>query len=329
MVVHGGPDFDHCYFLPELDRLGGLVPPRLLRPARPRQVGRGRPVRRTSRSGPRSRTSTGCGATSGWSRSPCSGTRGEASLAMEYAIRHPERVSHLILLDTGSGVGGRLAELRESFAAARPAEDRRDAGDRATDAYARGDLEAEAAYYRIHFRMTLRRPDLLEALVARLRCELHARRASSSRGRSSIGSTRRRPSSADWDLFPALRRLDVPTLVLHGEHDFVPSSWPRGSRRRCRARACRCCPAAATSPTSRRRRRSSRRSPASAANRPTSSTRTRAASPSPRPARGRASPASSARSRGRARPGSGAAPARARRGRAGAPRAPARRRRGP
>ena len=26
----------------------------------------------------------------------------------------------------------------------------------------------------------------------------------------------------DWDLFPALRRLDVPTLVLHGEDDFVP-----------------------------------------------------------------------------------------------------------
>ena len=38
-----------------------------------------------------------------------------------------------------------------------------------TDAFARGDLEAEAAYYRIHFRMTLRQPDLLEALVARLR----------------------------------------------------------------------------------------------------------------------------------------------------------------
>ena len=70
--------------------------------------------------------------------------------------------------------------------------------------------------------MTLRRPDHLEALVARLRAQLHARKASSSRGRSSIGCTRRPPSSPDWDLFPALRALDVPTLVLHGEHDFVP-----------------------------------------------------------------------------------------------------------
>ena len=28
--------------------------------------------------------------------------------------------------------------------------------------------------------------------------------------------------SPEWDLFPALRELGVPTLVLHGEHDFVP-----------------------------------------------------------------------------------------------------------
>ena len=26
----------------------------------------------------------------------------------------------------------------------------------------------------------------------------------------------------DWNLFPGLRELDLPTLVLHGQHDFVP-----------------------------------------------------------------------------------------------------------
>ena len=142
---------------------------------------------------------------------------------MEYAIRHPDRVSQLLLMDTGPASAGDWRRLRESFAERRPAEDRAEMeAIAATDAYARGDLEAEAAYYRIHFRMTLRQPDLLEALVARLRSQLHARKASSSRGRSSTGCTRRRPSSPDWDLFPALRALDVPTLVLHGEHDFVP-----------------------------------------------------------------------------------------------------------
>ena len=39
----------------------------------------------------------------------------------------------------------------------------------ATDRYQVGDLEAEADYYRIHFRVTLRDPELLELLVERLR----------------------------------------------------------------------------------------------------------------------------------------------------------------
>ena len=80
----------------------------------------------------------------------------------------------------------------------------------ATDAYARGDLEAEAAYYRIHFRMTLRRPDRPRSARGATQCATSRRKASSSRGRSSIGCTRRHPSSADWDLFPALRAARRP-----------------------------------------------------------------------------------------------------------------------
>ena len=91
----------------------------------------------------------------------------------------------------------------------------------ATDAYARGDLEAEAAYYRIHFRMTLRRPDHLERSW-RDCVPTSPRKASSSRGRSSIGSTRRHPARRTGTSFRRYERLGVPTLVLHGEHDFVP-----------------------------------------------------------------------------------------------------------
>ena len=49
IVLHGGPDFDHEYLLPDMDRLAESLPPRLLRPARPRSIvlrptgGRGRP----------------------------------------------------------------------------------------------------------------------------------------------------------------------------------------------------------------------------------------------------------------------------------------------
>ena len=55
---------------------------------------------------------------------------------MEYAIRHPDRVSQLILLDTAPASAGDWRRLRESFAERRPAEDQAEmAAIAATDAY--------------------------------------------------------------------------------------------------------------------------------------------------------------------------------------------------
>ena len=143
-------------------------------------------------------------------------------LAMEYAIRHPDRVSHLILLDTAPASAGDWQFLREELGRRRPAADR-DAmtAIAATDAFRRGDLEAEAAYYRIHFGMTLRRPELLEALVGRLRRHYTPDGVVVARAieHRLYGET---SASAGWDLFPALRQLHVPTLLIHGEHDFIP-----------------------------------------------------------------------------------------------------------
>ena len=141
---------------------------------------------------------------------------------MEYAIRNTERVSQLILMDTAPASAGDWQLLREELGRRRPVADAEEMrAIAAADAYRRGDLDAEAAYNRIHFRMTLRRPDLLEALVARLQAHSTAdgvllARAIEHRLHEET------PRSADWDLFPALRELDVPTLLLHGEHDFIP-----------------------------------------------------------------------------------------------------------
>ncbi len=143
-------------------------------------------------------------------------------LAMEYAIRHPDRVSQLILLDTAPASARDWGALREAFARRRPAGDvEAMQAIAATDAYQRGDLGAEAAYNRIHFRMTLRQPDLLDALVARLRSNYTADGVLLARAieQRLYDETSR---SAGWDLFPALQELDVPTLLLHGEHDFIP-----------------------------------------------------------------------------------------------------------
>ena len=141
---------------------------------------------------------------------------------MEYAIRHTERVSHLLLIDTGPASAGDWSRLRESFADHRPAEDRAEKERiAATDAFPRGHVEAEAAYYRAHFRMSLRRPDLLQALVARLRSNFTEESVLLARA-IEARLYEETSDSPEWDLFPSLRELDVPTLLLHGDHDFIP-----------------------------------------------------------------------------------------------------------
>lgn len=141
---------------------------------------------------------------------------------MEYAVRHPDRVSHVILLDTAPGSGDDWRVLLEVFERPGPARDLQAMDALSSSAaYERGDLEADAAYNRHHFRMTVRRPSHLEALVARLRSNfmeegvLLARAVGQRLVDESVGS-------AGYDLLPALRGLDVPALMLHGEHDFIP-----------------------------------------------------------------------------------------------------------
>jgi len=221
VVVHGGPDFDHFYFLPELDRLAESF-----RLVYYDQRGRGRSaegirpedVTLGSELDDLDRVRSFLGLES----IAVLGHSWGGVLAMAYAVRYPDRVSHLVLMGTGPASADDWGRLRESFARHRPAEDRAEKeAIAATDAYARGDLDAEAAYYRAHFRMTVRQPDDLEALVARLRTHftpagvLLARAIEQQLYEETI-------ESADFDLFPALRRLDVSTLVLHSEYDFVP-----------------------------------------------------------------------------------------------------------
>jgi len=221
VVVHGGPDFDHAYLLPELDRLAEAF-----RLVYYDQRGRGR-----SAEGVRPDDVTICSEVDDLDRVRSGlgldsiavlGHSWGGVLAMEYAVRHPDRVSQLILLDTAPASAGDWQALREELVRRRPAEDAEAIEAIAsTDAFRRGELEAEAKYYRIHFGMTLPRRELLEALVTRLRAgwtEDGVLLARAIEHRLYDETSR----SADWDLFPALRELDVPTLLLHGEHDFIP-----------------------------------------------------------------------------------------------------------
>ena len=184
LVVHGGPDFDHTYLLPDLDRLAQAH-----RLVYYDQRGRGLSsnriglddididlyvedldaIRRHAGDGPVAILGHSWG----------------GLLAMHYAVAYPERVSHLILLNPAPA----------SFA----------------------DPEAVSEYYRRDFGTTFKRP----ADAARLR--LQWTREDILRGRALEDRLMRRIYACEsFNLLPALARVRCPTLVIHGELDFIP-----------------------------------------------------------------------------------------------------------
>src|ERR687888_121061 len=114
IVLHGGPDFDHYYLLPEMDRLAESF--RLVyydQRGRGRSAGDVQPdevslaseiedlesVRRHFR----------------LESAAVLGHSWGGVLAMEYATRHRDRVSHLILVDTAPASAEDWSGLRQHF----------------------------------------------------------------------------------------------------------------------------------------------------------------------------------------------------------------------
>jgi len=221
VVVHGGPDFSHDYLRPALDRLADSV-----RLVYYDQRGRGRSfdvdgsdavtiesevddldaVRRS---------------VVGAAPVAVLGHSWGGLLALEYAIRHSHDVSHLILMNTAPVSRSGAIALRQELARLKTPEQ---AGTMrrivSTAGYRAGELEADAAYYRIHFATAFNRGGLLEDLIGRLRT-----------GSSPEGIVRARRIedtlyeqtwSGNYDLIPQLRQLRIPTLVIHGDRDMVP-----------------------------------------------------------------------------------------------------------
>ena len=220
LVVHGGPDFDHGYFLPDLDRLADAY--RLIYYD---QRGRGRsalgvePVDVTLASEIADLDDVRTQA--GLARTAILGHSFGALLALEYALRHRDRVSHLVLMNPAPVsradfllLGAAHARDVETVAAKQALV--------ATAAYQRGDPDAVTAYYRLHFRSTVRREEDLERLLRSLM------REATSEGILKARAIEQRLYeetwlAADYDLLPQLADLDIPTLVIGGEHDFIPA----------------------------------------------------------------------------------------------------------
>jgi proline iminopeptidase len=117
-----------------------------------------------------------------------------------------------------------FAVLRKAYAQKLGADLDRQKAIMASAAYQAGDPEAVAARYRLHFKPALKRPEDFENLMATMKA------AFINQGKEGIVKARavedrlmRDTWQADgYDLLPKLRNLSIPTLVISGDHDFIP-----------------------------------------------------------------------------------------------------------
>jgi proline iminopeptidase len=142
-------------------------------------------------------------------------------LALEYAVRHPDRVSQLILLNPAPASAADFAYFRKVYAAKLGDDLARLRAAASTPGYKEADAEAVADYYRIHFKAALTRPEHVETIVARLKATFTKDAVLKAR------AVEERLYKETWlqdgyDLLPKLAALKIPTLVVYSEHDFIP-----------------------------------------------------------------------------------------------------------
>jgi proline iminopeptidase len=225
IVLHGGPDFDQAYLLPELDLLGDT-----LHLIYYDQRGRGRSAEHVRAEDvslasdlddlDKVRQHFGLNAP------VLLGHSWGTVLALEYALRHPARAFRLILMNPAPASAADVALFRKAYLQALGADMNRQRAIADSAAYQEGDPEAVAARYRIHFKPSFARADAYEKLMERMRA------AFITQGKQGIVEARAvedRLMRDTWqvegyDLLPKLRDLKIPTLIVAGDHDFIPGA---------------------------------------------------------------------------------------------------------
>jgi proline iminopeptidase len=222
IVLHGGPDFDQSYLLPDMDRLSDSF--RLIYYD---QRGRGKSADRVR---PEDVTLASDIADLEKVRRyfhldsvVLQGHSWGTVLALEYALRYPERVSHLILMNPGPASTDDYQQLRKEWLEKRPDDMERRKAIAASAAYKEGDPDAVTAYYRIHFKPGFARPENYEKIIARLRSSFTKEGILKARAIEDrlMNDTW---SSPEYALLPKLKSLRIPTLVISGDHEFIPAA---------------------------------------------------------------------------------------------------------
>jgi proline iminopeptidase len=223
IVLHGGPDFDHGYLLPDLDRLADTY--RLIYYD---QRGRGNSaenvkaedVTMVSEVEDLDKVRQHLGRDS----IALLGHSWGAVLALEYALRHGQRVSQLVLMNPAPASTADLAVFRKAYLAQLGADMGRQSEIASSAAYKEGDPVAVTARYRVHFKHALARSSDYEKLMAAMNA------AFVRQGKAGILKARAVEDHLmaetwqiqSYDLLPKLKALRVPTLVMTGDRDFIP-----------------------------------------------------------------------------------------------------------
>ena len=225
IVLHGGPDFDHLYLLPELDRLADAY--HLIYYD---QRGRGQSAAGVLPADVTLASDLGdIDAVRKHFRLESMVLLGHSwgtVLALEYALRHPQHVSQLILMNPAPASTADLKQFREIYLQKLGPDYERQRQIVATPAYQAGDPETVAARYRLHFKPALARTGDYEKLMGRMKA------AFIRQGKDGIVKARAVEDrlmldtwgKADYDLLPKLEALQARTLVITGDHDFFPEA---------------------------------------------------------------------------------------------------------
>ena len=219
-VLHGGPDFNHHYLLPELDRLADLA--RLIYYD---QRGRGKSSEGVA---PEDVTIESevedldrIRGHFGLDQLSLLGHSWGCILALEYAARHPERTRDVVLMNPAPASHRDHRLFREQREAAEADTLARMRAIARTQAYREGDIPTEAEYYRAHYQRAVWRQEHIEQIVPRLRAHFAPEDILKARAIEErlYEQTWRRP---EYDLTDRLTHFTGPILVLHGKQDFMP-----------------------------------------------------------------------------------------------------------
>lgn len=216
IVIHGGPDFDHTYLLPDMDRLAdsfGLI----YYDQRGRGKSRGElrledvSIDQYIEDLEALRTHFGLETVA------VLGHSWGGHVAMHYAIQCPERVSHLVLMNTAPAAYEDTLLVRQDRLGRIAVHADKINPLKASAEYKAGDPKTVAEYYRILFSTTIKRPENLSRL------NLNWTQEDILRGRA---IEERLMQGLFWSegftILPELKQFRKPTLIIHGDFDWIP-----------------------------------------------------------------------------------------------------------